>query len=733
MLKQKLINILDFKTRAQPPKRLSVTFTGFELPEEFISTEGFAYKLIIKDIELNLEPAEESFNLENLTVSFDQKENLISKMVESSEDVIEDIHIELSRLHVEDEEKKSKKIPPIRFLGTLHLVRFDQDLRSKEFEVELTEEMDHKSKVTPQTLKVFLVVLTDETLFRSNNWINEEAGEKRKVESGCRGEPILREFASKVQTFSKWIYSEYQKTSISVSNSKDDQRKTMHTDAQKVMYIKKQQNAFVKDFISNSKGKTLEKLLHPIIEKLFFLQMEQVDSFNLTHEVIQAKLNEVFLMSAKISRYISTLFVTEKAKEARVSTRMSEFQSFNARDFQQRIKDSERLGLFRESEKLIIERIIEGKPEVTWSHFVAFHLRQQKFEFAEVALRKIIESGAATKMQRSILACLLLQRNRVKQAKALIDENIAQDKWSIIDNLIMSFILEWRLNKVKLAKKHFNVSKKKIEINRKISDLGSEDVWKELMIFFMRNSLSKMAYELLNVFKENKNFSMLMKANLLILKNDFSGSNELLKQLFEIAPTPDLLAIQAHNSFFLSHLYQTEDLLLSTLPAMQPENILLLALSLLQRKSYADSALLFGAIIKSQPMNYLGWKGLAQSEFGCGNFDRSEEALMNASKSDSDCGEIAALMLQFMIGKNDNEINANMVSQMLEIIEANECFNLRLLKDLAEACEKKGFSTEAQKLAEIIRELDAINPYKFVFEQENHYILHKLNRTYPTT
>ncbi len=114
------------------------------------------------------------------------------------------------------------------------------------------------------------------------------------------------------------------------------------------------------------------------------------------------------------------------------------------------------------TEKLLKQKIlVDDENPKSWYSLTVFYLRRQNFDLAETCLNKVFFLQEPCTNLRRIAICFLLRRGRVKQAEENLIFNLEIDKWSLLDNLLMSFFQEKIYDKKLLARKYFNVSRKK--------------------------------------------------------------------------------------------------------------------------------------------------------------------------------------------------------------------------------------------------------------------------------
>ena len=94
------------------------------------------------------------------------------------------------------------------------------------------------------------------------------------------------------------------------------------------------------------------------------------------------------------------------------------------------------------AEKSLKQKILENPENAHyWFTLCLFYLKRQKFDLAESCLRRVFEIQPEIDIKlNKILYLMYFRRKRYKSALKLLESNLEENKWDIIDNLFMSYL-----------------------------------------------------------------------------------------------------------------------------------------------------------------------------------------------------------------------------------------------------------------------------------------------------
>ena len=311
---------------------------------------------------------------------------------------------------------------------------------------------------------------------------------------------------------------------------------------------------------------------------------------------------------------------------------------------------------------------------------MVFYLRRQNFVQAESCLDSYVNCDGLDKTKIFLQVCFYLNRNAIKQAEKLVQKHLNNDRTSMIDNMLMSFIQEHYYKKQKIGTKYFRVARRKMfenyfhsknntQNNLNTNTLNEDDfdieVWKELVIQLLKFNFADLAKALLPKIAGKPIFFNIVEANILLIQCQYAKSNKTLDDIiFKMEKTgesanqlADLILTKAGNCYFLQQYYEAEILFLKYFKLVTPkkdlfEVFLVLGQCYLERHSFVEAEEMFLKLTKIRTKSAVAWTGLGVAALHLRKLERSEEALFFASKLESLDDEIIVQLLILLLKKN---------------------------------------------------------------------------------
>ena len=557
---------------------------------------------------------------------------------------------------------------------------------------------------------------------------NLEQLEKKKFTKNHEIKKILKKLIFILKDSIKILCKDYSKTVGSSGTNYDDLKKfNPFTEQQQLKMINTKKINYIKDFFNTKKFKNFQKRFNNIVEKLFYdsliknyvvIEKEEIRKnitimnfeikkiFEFTIQKYFEKFENIIPIEIK---YFNNYIKKEKKK-------LKEFFEESEEMFYSKVKEYEKIGHFYLSEKFLKEKVLRNKKnKESWYNLSIFYLRRQNFNLAESCLDKVFSLNEPGISLKRLKACFFLNRKRFRDAENLILNNLVIDKWSLIDNLLMAFIQENFRNKKLLARKYFNVAKRKYfsimskninsgpstKINEEKEEVDDE-IWKKLVIYLTKNCFVDLVYVILSKISKDSFYKNFVLGNIESIKKNYKKSNEYLQKIIDTEKMNKIsenldpfileaIANKACNSYFLENHYESEFKFLLYLkkiskisknPKKQIYNILLiLAHSYLKRGAFLEASLIFKKLKTLNAKSVLIWLGIAITSLNANKIEETEEALSNASKISPHCSEIWAYFVLLNFKKlKKGLINVEYLYKVFDIYFCQEIENLNLLK-----------------------------------------------------
>lgn len=533
------------------------------------------------------------------------------------------------------------------------------------------------------------------------------------------------------------IMKDYTSTFDRTLTTNDDFKKlSVFTEQQKLNFITQRKVNYLTSFFSSKKCTILQKHLQSVCQRLVFDKLIKSNCFKYEKSEIEKCLNSLYIETQAIVSQILQIYF-EKFEEE-IPFELKYYNNFKTKennvfnnffvdendDFYKKVKDYEKIGRWKMCEKLLKQATIKHpKDNLAWQNLMIFYLRRQKFVQAESCFDNCEELDFQESSPNFIRICFLLNRKRINQAEAEITLNLKADRFSLIDNLLMSLIQQHFYGKQKVAMKYFNVAIKKYQkgqlsaksntllsdkaiFEKSIQSVDKEieaEVWKELIVHFLKNNFIELAKIILPKIDSKPILKNIITANIFIIENKFSESNKLfdlaIQELEKFGDNSqqinDLILTKAGNCFFLKEFYEAELLFLRYFKSgSQKKNILDVLLMLgqcyLNRNSFIEAELVFMKLSCLKPKSTVVWTGLGISAMYLKNLERAGEALFFASKLESLDVEVTLYLMLYFLKKNSFESKEeNGFSLLLNILKTSESESSKVLDNILNGFENK--------------------------------------------
>lgn len=547
---------------------------------------------------------------------------------------------------------------------------------------------------------------------------------KESIEPSFKIHSVIKRLIQKAKSLCPKLLNDYNAVIGSNSNYDDFKKFNAFTDQQKNNLLNTRKNNYLKEFFVTSKHNKIHASLLDIIDELVYdrVTKKMIDTNdktsieNMLHKT-QYKINRI--LEHTIQKYFAVYqdrvpFDILHANQYTQKEYKKQIAFFADTDefFYMKLKEYEKIGYYHLAEKMLKERVLEetesGK---TWHSLCMYYMRRQNFMLAEAAHWKVLNYEQPSVYQKTLSACFYLQRNHVKRAHKQLSMNLEEDKWSIIDNLLMSFVNEKYFNQPKLAVKYFNVAKRRNARNSesktnksqlkgvKQDQESSEDIWKELVLFLLKNFFVDIAEHVLGKFVNKKKFKQIIQGNIQSIRGNYEESNKILNEFLDENPGPkqemdgyysEALLTTAYNCYFLNNHYEAEILFLKYIEYTNSSNfyevLLVLGYSYLKRNAFKEANMIFKKLIKMNKKSVIVWLGLAITGLK-GDPEEKEfviEALINALKLDHLNADIVANILLYFCHTDDgSNYYKRCLREMFKILKLKEVENLQILDEIS--------------------------------------------------
>ena len=740
-------------------------FSGKEFSEYQIEKENIDFEIIKNEINLNFPlkiKNEEISNENNEFYNFKGNEDIKIEVIYDKEETLElkkNIILEkecflnftlLKKYNFDPEKitKKQKKLKEQEIDIKIPLNDFKNpkiDFFEKEIELNFQIENDEEEKenkklnkkktnfIEPKQDQKFhiktKVKISSPLIITKDPLKNLDIYETQKFSKNHEIKKILKKFIFLLKDSIMILCKDYAKTVGSSGTNYDDLKKfNAFTEQQQLKMINTKKINYIRDFFNTKKFKNFQKRFNNIVEKLFYdsliknyviLEKEEIRK-NITIVNFQIKKIFEFTIQKYFEKFENIIpiemkyFNNYKKKEKK---KLREFFEESEEMFYSKVKEYEKIGYFYLSEKFLKEKVLKNQNnKESWYNLSIFYLRRQNFNQAESCLNKVFFLNTAPGISlKRLKACFFLNRKRFRDAKNLILENLVEDKWSLLDNLLMAFVQEDFKDKKLLARKYFNIAKRKYisvmsknintgsstKINEELEEIDDE-IWKKLVIYLTKNCFVDLVYIILNKISEDSFYKNFVLGNIESIKKNYKKSNNYLQKIIDTEQNInhpenlnpfilEAIANKACNSYFLENHYESEFKFLQYLKKIskmskntkkQIYNILLiLAYSYLKRGAYTEASSIFKKLKSLNPKSVLIWIGIAITSLNANKLEETEEALSNASKISPHCSEIWGyfVLLNFKKFKN-GIINLEYLYKVFDIYFCQEIENLVLLE-----------------------------------------------------
>ena len=293
-----------------------------------------------------------------------------------------------------------------------------------------------------------------------------------------------------------------------------------------------------------------------------------------------------------------------------------------------------------------------------WYKFCLYNLTKCDYIRAEEALWKAEQHSQERDIHRQTLkCCFLIKRERLEEAKEIIEEILEEDRTSILHNTFMSFMYYFYLGNAKKGRKYFDVSKRKtmrdlnllppksdkpnlkdLEKLPKLADDQVDKIWMKLISFFVNHSFIELTEKAITkLFNQETIQVKLIRSSLELLRDDIDKSNEYLDSILEEIPTNgEVILRKAANSFISENFFEAEEIFfraIKNLPELGNDFTVLLRLGFiyLHRESQIDAKIILSRAASLNPKSCMAWFGLGICTLKLGHYEESEKALRMAN------------------------------------------------------------------------------------------------------
>ena len=547
---------------------------------------------------------------------------------------------------------------------------------------------------------------------------------KSVVEPSFKIENVIKMLIKKAKSLIPKLLDDYNIVIGSNANYDDFKKFNAFTDQQKNNLLNNRKYNYLKELFSTSKHSKIHALLLSSIDELVYdrVSKKRVDLDDnreiekMLHKT-QFKINKI--LEYTIQKYFTAYqdrvpFDILHANQYRHKEAKKQLASFSDTDefFYMKLKEYEKVGLYHITEKMLKERLVaddtNGK---TWHGLCMYYLRRQNFELAETAHWKVLQIEQPSSYLKTLTVCFYLQRGHIKRAYKQLSMNLDEDKWSTNDNLLMSFIHETYLEKPKIAKKYFNVARKKLvkSAENKFGKNGNkagkkeavvaEEVWKELVMYLLKNFFVDVASKILVKFEIKAKFKRMIEGNIQSIKGNYNESNAILSEFVDKDADSkqeidgyysEAMLTTAYNCYFLNNHYEAELHFLKYIDYTSSPSIyevlLVLGYSYLKRNAFEEANLIFKKLVKLNKRSVCAWLGLAVTTLNMDNGEEEHviEVLMNALKLDRLNTDIPLyLLIHFCQTYDGSKYHQKCLKKMFSILQLKEIENLHLLDEIA--------------------------------------------------
>lgn len=520
----------------------------------------------------------------------------------------------------------------------------------------------------------------------------------------------------------------------SLHSSEDFKKMNVFTEQQKIQFLTQRKLTYLTSFFSTKKFSVLQKHLQSLAHRFVYDKLIKSNCFRFDRAEVERNLNSLYVEVQMITSRIIQAYFQKYAEEipfelkyfdahkAKEHQNFVQFFADEPEDFFKKIKDYEKIGRWHMSAALLKQATWRDGSDVSfWHNLMIFYCRRQNFLLAESCFDRLVALDWQDKSRSLLQICFLLNRGRVAAARKLIEANLATDRCSMVDNLMLSAVLEQHFDKPKLAKKHFRVAKQKflktmvyakssttqgMSSNDKSDksvpandDEVDADVWKDLIGQLMKFNFVDLVQSLLPKAKARPIFCSLTLANVAITQGNYLQSNahfDTAIQALEGLPEGanqinEAILSKACNSFFLKHFYEAETLFLAyfkqtTVKKNYFDVLLMLGQCYLHRQSFAEAEEVFLKLTTLRPKSAVAWTGLGVAAMHLDNLDRAEEALYFASKLETlDYEVVAQTLILFVKKYAAGQAQMEGITKVWSILKDYEVDNLDLIVPLKAA------------------------------------------------
>lgn len=574
---------------------------------------------------------------------------------------------------------------------------------------------------------------------------------------------LLRDLVSTLKFLIPKLITDYVSSfDKSLHSSEDFKKMNVFTEQQKIQFITQRKLTYLTSFFSSKKFSVLQKHLQSLAHRFVYDKLVKSSCFRFDKTEVERNLNSLYVEVQMItSRIIQTYFQKYAdeipfelkyfdAYKAKENQTFAQFFADDPEDFFKRVKDYEKIGRWHMSALLLKQAAWKNDTDITsWFNLMVFFLRRQNFLLAESCFDRLEALDWTDKNRSFLQVCFLVKRGRFVQARQLVEKNLTADKFSVIDNLFMSFILENHFGRSKLAKKHFRVAKQKftktqapirpattqmLSLAEKIDRPGQfsdeeveADVWKELIGQASKFNFVRLVQQLLPKVESRPIFCNLTLANIAVTQGRYLESNDHFDaaiQALDGVPESanqvnEAVLNKACNCFFLKHYYEAETLFLtyfkhSTAKKNYFDVLLMLGQCYLNRRSFAEAEEVFFKLTSLRPKSAVVWTGLGIAAMHLGNLDRAEEALYFASKLETLDYEIVGQSILLFVKKHQGGPSQEEgIRKLWAILKGFEVDNLELMGQVRVALASLGDHTLDAEVDKSIAEWG-----KFVAERD---------------
>jgi tetratricopeptide (TPR) repeat protein len=762
-----------------------------------ILTRSEGFSLIFEDLNLNLKPEVDKKNLppsnseDKFFISFesdessesgmsllltdDQEKRLLEILFENE---LPFLNVKLNKIFEADEQntglpkvkqRKNEETPIISFESKLDLssmkipgnILVNQNI---EFSPETLKEEYKSLFASEQSFFLQIQILCDSSLIQEYS-LNSTISKISPLQNGIQKSKIrdtMSDLIKKMKNIIPTLISDYLSSFEQKTSTKDDFKKlNAFTEQQKINLIYSRKMSYLANFFNSKKSLILQQKIKLLCERLFFDKIMKEGAVKSSDEFLEANLGKLLLeIEVFTNNAIKTYFLIKSEglpfelkffneHQIRQKLAVETFHSETDEDFYRKIKEYEKIGFWHSSEKFMKQRLIKNPDDsICWYNLTVFYLRKQQYDLAESAFDKYSSLETLDKNKTILKVCFMLQRKRFKQAEIIVGEMLKIDRSGVIENLMMSYILEFGYARHKVGAKYFRIARRKqwkILGDNKTQSLSSdrgnttakilikeeecnEETWKELIMVLLKNYFIDLVNLLIHKIERKTSLKNFILANVEIIAKDYSKSNTyfdgLMKNLEESNELSqqyfDIVLTKACNCFFLDHLYEAEELFLKYLKNGCPKSnlydiLLVLGQTYLNRYSYEEACQIFEKLTVMQPKSVPAWLGLCQALLNLEQYSQAEAALFSLSKLEHLESDVLCLLFLVFLKKSvGKEINMESLNSSWAIIKEREIENGYLLFQIIQELKQLELINIYEECLEKVGACLAVNSHLFI-------------------